>query len=58
MRERETIGGGMGGSDGNASEIGREQRVLPEDAIGDVPIERRHHHNESYAGPERRIADR
>ncbi len=51
--ERDIIGGGMGGSSGNAGEIGREERVLPEDAAGDVPIERRHHHG-NYPGPERR----
>jgi hypothetical protein len=28
---------------------------LPEDAPGDAAIERRHHHDASYSGPERRI---
>jgi hypothetical protein len=51
--DRDIIGGGLGGSSGNAGEIGREERVLPEDAVGDVPIERRHHQG-SYTGPERR----
>jgi hypothetical protein len=27
----------------------------PEDAPGDAAIERRHHHDSNYAGPERRI---
>jgi hypothetical protein len=27
----------------------------PEDAPGDAAIERRHHHDPKYAGPERRI---
>jgi hypothetical protein len=31
---------------------------LPEDAPGDAPIERRHHHDSDYSGPERRIAAR
>lgn len=29
-----------------------------EQHIGDVAIERRHHHDESYRGPERRQGDR
>ena len=52
--ERDIIGGGMGGSSGNAGEIGHERRIRPEDAVGDVPIERRRHHDEEYRGPERR----
>jgi hypothetical protein len=52
--ERDSIGGGMGGSSGNAGEIGHERRVRAEDAVGDVPIERRRHHDEAYRGPERR----
>lgn len=28
----------------------------PEDALGDAVVERRHHQDESYTGPERRIA--
>lgn len=54
MRNDDVIGGGMGGSSGNASEMGRERRVGPEDAIGDVPVERRHHQDENYRGPGRR----
>jgi hypothetical protein len=27
----------------------------PEDALGDAAIERRHHHDSNYQGPERRI---
>jgi hypothetical protein len=30
--------------------------VLPENALGDATVERRHHHDETYAGPERRVA--
>ncbi|MBA2627827.1 MAG: hypothetical protein H0U85_07425 [Gemmatimonadales bacterium] len=58
MDEREMPGGGMGGSGGNASEIGRERRVLPEQAVGDIPIERRHHRDDEHRGPERRAASR
>jgi hypothetical protein len=32
-----------------------EGSPLPDDAPGDVPIERRHHHDAKYNGPERRI---
>ena len=28
---------------------------LPDDAVGDAPIERRHHRDPNYSGPERRI---
>jgi hypothetical protein len=31
---------------------------LPDDAIGDAIVERRHHHDEHYTGPERRVAMR
>jgi hypothetical protein len=34
----------------------RVSRPLPEDAPGDAAIERRHHQDPNYAGPERRIA--
>jgi hypothetical protein len=54
MGKDDVIGGGMGGSGGHASEMGRELRVGPEDAVGDVPVERRHHHDENYRGPDRR----
>jgi hypothetical protein len=30
----------------------------PEDALGDAVVERRRHRDESYTGPERRIAGR
>ena len=29
--------------------------ALPDDAPGDAAIERRHHHDSNYTGPERRI---
>jgi hypothetical protein len=29
--------------------------ALPDDAPGDAAIERRHHHDPSYSGPERRL---
>ena len=32
-----------------------EGSPLPDDALGDVPIERRHHRDTGYSGPERRI---
>jgi len=32
-----------------------EGSPLPDDAVGDVPIERRRHHDAKYRGPERRI---
>jgi len=35
-----------------------EAPPLPEQHIGDVAVERRHHHDESYRGPERRQGDR
>jgi hypothetical protein len=35
-----------------------EAPPLPEQRLGDVTIERRHHHDESYRGPERRQGDR
>ena len=54
---------GMGGaSDSGAHGIHPashpEAPPLPEQRIGDVVIERRHHHDDSYRGPERRQGDR
>jgi hypothetical protein len=52
---------GMGGaSDAGAHGVhpasaARVPRPLPDEAPGDAPIERRHHHDESYTGPERRM---
>jgi hypothetical protein len=43
----------------SSPESAREGRSpSPEDAAGDVPIERRRHHDTGYQGPERRIARR
>jgi hypothetical protein len=54
---------GMGGaSDSGAHGIHPashpEAPPLPEQHICDVAIERRHHHDETYGGPERRQGDR
>jgi hypothetical protein len=50
---------GMGGA-GDAGAHGRHPAShpaaspRPEPAVGDAAIERRHHHDQSYRGPERR----
>ena len=52
---------GMGGaSDAGAhgthpASAARVPSPLPEEALGDAPIERRRHRDDGYAGPERRI---
>jgi hypothetical protein len=53
---------GMGGA-GDAGAHGRHPASDPDAppfadmAEGDVAIERRHHHDESYRGPRRRLGD-
>jgi len=48
--------GAHGGHPASALGLTREHRSpLPEQAPGDVPIERRRHVQPDYAGPERRI---
>jgi hypothetical protein len=54
---------GMGGSSDSgahgmhpASAAKLEHRSpLPDDVLGDAAIERRHHHDPNYNGPERRV---
>ena len=41
-----------------ASAAKLERSPLPDDAPGDAAIERRHHHDPNYSGPERRIGGR
>ena len=54
---------GMGGAS-DAGAHGRHPASHPyappraDDAIGDAAIERRHHHDASYQGPERRLGQR
>jgi hypothetical protein len=51
--------GAHGRHQASSPEAAREGRSpRPEDAPGDAPIERRHHHDEAYTGPERRVAMR
>ena len=38
-----------------ASAAKLDRSPLPDDALGDAAIERRHHHDSNYRGPERRI---
>jgi hypothetical protein len=52
---------GMGGAaDAGAHGVhpasgARVPHPLPDEAPGDAAIERRHHHDSSYTGPERRV---
>jgi hypothetical protein len=51
--------GAHGHHPASSSEAAREGlSPLPADAIGDAIVERRHHHDAGYAGPERRVAMR
>jgi hypothetical protein len=46
--------GAHGGHPASAAKLD-PRSVRPEDAPGDAAIERRHHRDSNYAGPERRI---
>jgi hypothetical protein len=46
--------GAHGGHPASAVRI-ENRSPLPDDAPGDAAIERRHHHDSNYNGPERRV---
>ena len=49
--------GASGGHPASAPVLAQEHRpAAPDDVPGDAAIERRHRHDPSYRGPERRIA--
>jgi hypothetical protein len=54
----ESAMGGASDSGAHGSHPASAARVphpLPDEALGDAAIERRHHHDPNYNGPERRI---
>ena len=54
----ESAMGGASDSGAHGSHPASAARIphpLPEEALGDAAIERRHHHDSNYNGPERRI---
>jgi hypothetical protein len=46
--------GAHGGHPASRTRI-EDRSPLPDDVPGDAAIERRHHHDSSYSGPERRV---